>query len=80
MQFQSDIMNLEVQRPHIMETTALGAAYLAGLNVGYWKDHEDIMKYKKDDTSFFPKMDDDLRKELVKGWKVAVEATRKFKL
>ena len=80
MQFQSDIMNLEVQRPHIMETTALGAAYLAGLNVGYWKDHEDITKYKKDDTSFFPKMDDNLRKELIRGWKVAVEATRKFKL
>jgi glycerol kinase len=80
MQFQSNIMNLQVQRPAIMETTALGAAYLAGLYVKYWKNHEDIMKYKKPDFAFQPDMDDDLRKELIRGWKVAVSATRNFKL
>jgi glycerol kinase len=80
MQFQSDIMGLQVQRPAIMETTALGAAYLAGLFVKYWANHDDIMKYKKPDIVFQPEMDNEKRSELIRGWKVAVSSTRNFKL
>ena len=80
MQFQSDIMNLNVQRPQIAETTALGAAYLAGINVEYWKNHDEIKKHRKADTIFNPIMDKEKRKELVRGWQVAVNATRQFKL
>lgn len=80
MQFQSNIMNLKVKRPHVMETTALGAAYLAGMQVNYWKDVDEIIKHKKDDTVFYPKMQEEKRKELIRGWHIAVEATRRFKL
>jgi glycerol kinase len=80
MQFQSNIMDLEVQRPVIMETTALGAAYLAGLYVKYWQNHEDIMKYKKPDIAFQPNMEEEKRSELIRNWKIAVSSTRSFKL
>ena len=80
MQFQSDIMDLDVQRPQIAETTALGAAYLAGIKVEYWKNHDEIKKHRKADTIFNPIMDKEKRRELVRGWQVAVNATRQFKL
>ena len=80
MQFQSDIMNTRVERPFIMETTALGAAYLAGIAAGYWESTEDIKRSKKDDTVFLPKMAEPIRESLLKGWKKAVEATRQFKI
>jgi glycerol kinase len=80
MQFQSDIMNTLVQRPHIMETTALGAAYLAGIACGYWQNIEDINKSKKDGTVFNPRMDEQTRVRLLLGWTKAIEATRLFKL
>lgn len=80
MQFQSDIMNVELARPHIMETTALGAAYLAGLESGYWQDIAEIKNHKNDDDVFKPKMTSGKRDKLTKGWILAVEATRHFKL
>jgi glycerol kinase len=61
MQFQADLLQLPVRRPAILETTALGAAYLAGLSVGYWKSTEEIAKQRGDDTVFQPKAD---RKEM----------------
>jgi len=80
MQFQADIMNTKVERPFIMETTALGACYLAGIASGYWQNIEDIKRSKKEDTAYQPKMEEALRKSLLKGWKLAVEATRHFKI
>ncbi|WP_260840470.1 FGGY-family carbohydrate kinase, partial [Micrococcus luteus] len=73
MQFQADIVNTAVERPEIQETTALGAAYLAGLAVGFWDDKEDIRERWKLETEFEPKMEDEQRTKLYKGWKKAVE-------
>lgn len=73
MQFQADILGIGVIRPQCIETTALGAAYLAGLAVGYWKDKEEIRKNWKIDRRFHASIDDDKRKVLVKGWKRAVK-------
>ncbi|HQX72317.1 MAG TPA: glycerol kinase GlpK, partial [Chitinophagaceae bacterium] len=75
MQFQSDILNTKVVRPKITETTALGAAYLAGLAVGYWKSVEEIQEQWQADKSFSPSMVDEKRNELVKGWQRAVNAS-----
>lgn len=75
MQFQSDILNTKVVRPKITETTALGAAYLAGLAVGYWKNIADIQEQWQVDKSFSPSMVDAKRNELVKGWQRAVNAS-----
>ena len=74
MQFQSDILNTKVIRPKITETTALGAAYLAGLAVGYWKNIEEIQKQWQVDKEFSPSMNDEKRNELVNGWQRAVNA------
>lgn len=72
MQFQSDILNTEVLRPKVTETTALGAAYLAGLAVGYWKDIDEIRMQWQVDQTFTPVLDEDkVRKEL-DGWHDAV--------
>ncbi|MBL0130371.1 MAG: glycerol kinase GlpK [Chitinophagaceae bacterium] len=75
MQFQSDILNTKVVRPKITETTALGAAYLAGLAVGYWKNVDDIQQQWQVDTSFSPGMDEGKRNDLVNGWQRAVKAS-----
>ena len=75
MQFQSDILQVNVERPKVIETTALGAAYLAGLAVGYFKI-EDLSKNKPIDTCFEPKMKSEKREKIVKGWKKAVERTK----
>ncbi|ANZ33478.1 glycerol kinase GlpK [Staphylococcus carnosus] len=80
MQFQADIENIEVERPVIQETTALGAAYLAGLAVGYWESKDEIANRWKLDKAFKPKMPEAEREKLYKGWKKAVEATQVFKL
>jgi glycerol kinase len=74
MQFQSDIVNTKVIRPKITETTALGAAYLAGLAVGYWKNIEEIQKQWQVDKNFTPSMPETKRTELVSGWQRAVNA------
>jgi len=75
MQFQSDIIDLHVQRPSCVETTALGAAYLAGLAVGYWKDTDEITKLWQLEREFVPNMDDAYRNELIAGWHDAVKRT-----
>ena len=79
MQFQSDVLDVQVERPSIDETTALGAAYLAGLAVGYWKDKDEIANQWKVERTFTPDLAADKREELYSGWKKAVEATRVFK-
>ncbi len=75
MQFQSDILNTKVVRPKITETTALGAAYLAGLAVGYWKNVNDIQEQWQVDKQFSPVMEESKRNELVNGWQRAVKAS-----
>lgn len=80
MQFQSDIMNLEVERPVIQETTALGAAYLAGLATDYWKSKDEIKSSWKLEKQFSPLMDEKKRQNNIKGWHTAVKATRFFKI
>ncbi|NBC09499.1 MAG: glycerol kinase GlpK [Bacteroidetes bacterium] len=72
MQFQSDILNVKVERPRIIETTALGAAYLAGLATGYWKA-EDLTEKWQLDIAFEPDMPDDERQRLYGGWQKAVK-------
>lgn len=79
MQFQSDILDVPVERPVINETTALGAAYLAGLAVGYWESMDEIASQWAIDRPFEPKMQQDSRTELYDGWKKAVKAAMAFK-
>ena len=74
MQFQSDILNCKVVRPKITETTALGAAYLAGLAVGYWKNLDDIQQQWQADKYFSPSLEKEKRNTLLKGWQRAVKA------
>ena len=73
MQFQADIMNCEVKRPAITETTALGVAYLAGLAVGYWESKEEIAKRWHAQQQFTPQMAQAMREQNCAGWKKAVE-------
>lgn len=73
LQFQSDMLNTTVKRPRCVETTAMGAAYLAGLAVGYWKDQEDIKKNWAIDREFEPEMEEEVREEKIKGWKKATQ-------
>ncbi len=72
MQFQADVINAPVNRPVCVETTAMGAAYLAGLAVGYWKSKEDVVKNWQIDRVFKPEMSEDARQKAVKGWNKAV--------
>ena len=72
MQFQADILGVPVQRPAVTETTALGAAYLAGLATGYWDSLEEIQKQWRVEATFEPKMREDQREMLYAGWKRAV--------
>ena len=76
MQFQADINNARVLRPSCVETTAMGAAYLAGLAVGYWKDKKDVISNWDVDKEFSPQMDEEKRSAGLKGWAQAVGATR----
>jgi len=75
MQFQSDILDVEVVRPVVAETTALGAAYAAGLAVGFWESEDDIRKNWARDKSWTPSMDAAQREKLYAGWKKAVTRT-----
>lgn len=79
MQFQSDLLNVSVERPMINETTALGAAYLAGLAVGFWKDRSEISDQWAIDRPFEPNMEQKKRDELYSGWQKAVKAATAFK-
>lgn len=76
MQFQADILNAKVVRPAITETTALGAAYLAGLAVGFWNGIDDIRSKWQMDKTYTPRMTEDKRKELSAGWQRSVRAAK----
>lgn len=78
MQFQSDVLHTNVVRPQITETTALGAAYLAGLATGYWSSIDEIQQQWKVDRKFEPVMGDEKRTELYNGWLKAVKAAQSF--
>lgn len=78
LQFQSDILNTKVCRPKNVETTALGAAYLAGLATGFWKSKEEILERRETDKIFEPKMPEEQRTKLYSGWKKAVERARNW--
>ena len=73
MQFQADILNTEVHKPECIETTALGAAYLAGLAVGFWRDLEEIKANWALAKTFCPNMEQEKREHLLAGWKKAVK-------
>ncbi len=75
MQFQSDILNTTVVRPMVTETTALGAAYLAGLAVGYWKTIDDVTAQWQVDKKFTPNIEDTTRTHLLQGWQRAIKAS-----
>lgn len=79
MQFQADILNVPVDRPALNETTALGAAYLAGLAVGFWEDQPSLLAHWQLDRKFEPQMEDTRREELFNGWHKAVKAAQIFK-
>ncbi len=76
MQYQADLLNIAVERPRVVETTALGAAYLAGLCVGYWKNVDDIRNNIEIERVFDPSMDEDKRQRRLTGWAKAVRQTR----
>ena len=73
MRFQADIVNTQVHRPRCIETTALGAAYLAGLAAGYWRDRDEIRENWQMGAVFEPEMEEEKRAQLLKGWKKAVK-------
>lgn len=79
MQFQSDILNIPVERPNVNETTALGAAYLAGLAVGYWDSADELANHENTERVFHPVMAEEERTELYAGWQRAVKAAMVFK-
>lgn len=80
MQFQADLVGKKVIKPIITETTALGAAYLAGLAVGYWKDKEEIAKFWFASEEFEPTISDEKRNKYYKKWKKAIERSRDWAL
>ena len=75
MQFQADILNVIVERPAITETTALGAAFLAGLAAGYWENQQELMEMKQIERFFQPSMTDEKRSSLLAGWEKAIAST-----
>ena len=79
MQFQSDILQIDINLPKCLETTALGVAYLAGLCTGFYSSLDDIKKIHSYQTTYSPKMKEDEVEEKYKGWKKAVNSTRTFK-
>lgn len=78
MQFHADLLNITVDRPKVVQTTAMGAAYLAGLAVGYWRDREDIVRNRETSRIFTPNMEEEKRKDLLKNWHLAVERSRNW--
>lgn len=79
MQYQSDILKAKIKLPFCLETTALGVAYLAGLNSGFWKNIEEVKQVHRIQKEFEPKMDNKTIKEIDKKWRMAIKATRVFK-
>ncbi len=78
MQFQADILGVPVVKPVVTEMAAMGAAYLAGLGVGFWKDRDEIFAQWKVDRVFEPNMSVDQREELYRKWKEAVKRSRNW--
>ncbi|PZX59633.1 glycerol kinase [Algoriphagus ratkowskyi] len=78
MQFQADLLDCEIKRPEIIETTAIGAAFLAGLAVGFWKDQEEINALWNADKSFVPHMAKEEQKKLIHFWHKAVERSKNW--
>ncbi len=78
MQFQADITMKTLRRPIVRETTALGAAYLAGLAVGFWKDLDEVKNHWSIDKVYSPQMEEEKRNSLLKGWKKAVACAKMF--
>jgi len=78
MQFQADQLGIPVRRPAVPETTALGAAYLAGLAVGYWSDLSEIKRNWALSREFTPSMPDDQREKLYRGWTKAVARSQRW--
>ncbi len=78
MQFQADILDVPVERPVITETTALGAAYLAGLAVNYWKDIDEIARIWRREELFKPQMNPEKKEKLYSGWKKAIQRSRSW--
>lgn len=79
MQFQSDILKVPVEKPNVLETTAFGAAFLAGLAIGFWEDRQEVEQKRQLERVYQPQMDDQTRERYYRGWKQAVEAARVFK-
>ena len=75
MQFQADIIDAPVKRPKCVETTAMGAAYLAGLAVGYWENKEDVLRNWSTDKIFKPVIQQNKREKMIRGWNKAVRCT-----
>lgn len=78
MQFQADLLDCEIKRPEIIETTAIGAAFLAGLAVGFWKDQEELNSLWNADKSFIPRMENGERTKLIDFWHKAVERSKNW--
>jgi glycerol kinase len=78
MQFQSDMLKVPVIRPKMIETTALGAAYAAGLAVGYWENLDDLLQNWGVDKTWTPNIDDTKRDGYIRGWKKAIERSMKW--
>ena len=76
LQIQSNLASAKVNRPKLVETTALGAAYMAGLAVGFWKDFDEIERVREVDRIFIPAIDNNTREEMMKGWRKAVSRAR----
>ena len=76
MQIQANLTSSKVNRPKLVETTALGAAYMAGLAVGFWKDFDEIERVREVDRIFVPSIDNDTRETALKGWHKAVERSK----
>ena len=72
MQFQADLLGVRIDRPKMVETTALGAAFLAGLGVDFWKDASEVRRLRRTDHVFSPRMKEGRRRQLWSGWKEAV--------
>ncbi len=78
MEFQSDMLNIPVIRPKLIESTARGAAFLAGLATGFWKDKEDLLNSFELDRRFEPNMSEEKRNDLYKYWLRAVDRTKEW--
>ena len=77
MQFQSDLLQAEVKRPPVIETTALGVCYLAGLNAGVWSGIEELKREISEGVTFAPKMDEERRYSLLLGWEESIARTKR---